>query len=50
MDDAQDDTDQAWIAPGDQIISLPGVTQSFGSHQFLAGRPEGPIGMDDRHG
>jgi phospholipid/cholesterol/gamma-HCH transport system ATP-binding protein len=35
MDNAQDDTGQAWIAPGEPIISLRGVTKSFGSHTVL---------------
>ena len=35
MDDPQETTGQAWIAPGEPIISLRGVTKSFGSHTVL---------------
>jgi phospholipid/cholesterol/gamma-HCH transport system ATP-binding protein len=35
MDHAPENTGQAWIAPGEPIISLRGVTKSFGSHTVL---------------
>jgi len=35
MDDPRETTGQAWIAPGEPIISLRGVTKSFGSHTVL---------------
>ena len=35
MDTQQHDAAPAWIAPGEPIISLRGVTKSFGSHTVL---------------
>jgi len=35
MDTQQLDAVQPWIAPGKPIISLRGVTKSFGSHTVL---------------
>jgi phospholipid/cholesterol/gamma-HCH transport system ATP-binding protein len=35
MDNVPEEGSQAWIAPGEPIISLRGVTKSFGSHTVL---------------
>jgi phospholipid/cholesterol/gamma-HCH transport system ATP-binding protein len=35
MGNPQEEPGQAWIAPGEPIISLRGVTKSFGSHTVL---------------
>ncbi len=35
MTERREGTEQSWIAPGEPIISLRGVTKSFGSHTVL---------------
>src|ERR1700721_4235634 len=35
MEHAPEVTEQSWIAPGEPIISLRGITKSFGSHTVL---------------
>ena len=35
MDTQRQEAAQPWVAPGEPIISLRGVTKSFGSHTVL---------------